>query len=356
MNQAIVLEAIRREKTIPFAELCTQLQLSDDEMRLIVDKLVARNLVQVQDDVCHFYETGHLVIGIDIGGTKIYSAISTLGGNVVYEQTIRNHNTKSEATYTLLTNLIDTLQENAPPDIPILGIGIGAPGAVIQPAGVVKLAPNIQWWDFPLKDRLSQQYDYPIIIENDVNLATLGEYGFGTETRTENMVLFSIGTGVGAGLILHGELYRGSKGIAGEVGYMLPSIQFLGHQYDDLGALEGIVSGSGIRERAQNSQLQNPNISAEETFLAAQAGEKWAQQLVDETIDHLALCIANICVILDPDLIVFSGGVSNSTDTLIPSITERLTGTIPRIPTLRVSSLGTKATIFGTIVGVLQDT
>ena len=218
------------------------------------------------------------------------------------------------------------------------------------------MAPNIQWWDFPLKERLSQQYDYPIIVENDVNLATLGEYGFSTDTRTENMVLFSIGTGIGAGLIIDRRLYRGSQGIAGEVGYMLPSIQFLGNQYDNLGALESIVSGSGIRDRAQKSQLLNPNISAEETFLAAQAGEKWAQQLVDETIDHLALCIANISVILDPDIIVFSGGVSNSTDTLIPSITERLTGAIPRIPTLRVSLLGTKATILGTIVGVLQDT
>ena len=90
-------------------------------MRPIVDNLVMTKLVQVQDDVCQFDETGHLVIGIDIGGTKIYGAISTLGGNVVYEQTIRNHNTKGEETYTLLTNLIDTLQENAPADDPHSG-------------------------------------------------------------------------------------------------------------------------------------------------------------------------------------------------------------------------------------------
>jgi glucokinase len=244
----------------------------------------------------------------------------------------------------------------------LLGIAVGAPGVTHIRSGQVEWAPSLDWRDFPLKQRLADHFQLPVAIDNDVNLAVLGEQWFGAGRGVNNLLLLAIGTGMGAGLIIDGVIYRGHNEAAGEVGYFLPDIGALGKRYEQFGAMENIVSGTGIAERAKrvingsHSDTELQALTASDVFEAAREGEAWATNIVDETADYLSMVVADIATLLDPELVILSGGVSNSMDMLIPPILRRLEGVIQHVPRLEVSALGSKATVMGAISLILHLT
>jgi glucokinase len=311
-----------------------------------------RHLLSYNKDACS-------VIGIDLGGTKFYGALANIGGEIIHEVSLEHHDTTGERSLELVVSMIGELLEHGQDGQLMRGIAIGAPGITRNQEGIVEWAPSLDWRDFPLKQRLEAQFHLPTFVDNDVNLAVLGEHWFGSGRGVQNMMLISIGTGVGAGLIIDGALYRGHSKASGEVGYIVPDIHALGKTYEGFGALETIISGTGISERAGQHQEglgAAPAPGAEEVFDAARAGESWALEIVEETIDYLALGIANINTLLDLELIVLSGGVARQSDLLIDGIQARIKGVIPRIPQIRVSQLGRRATVMGAIVLVVHAT
>jgi predicted NBD/HSP70 family sugar kinase len=239
---------------------------------------------------------------------------------------------------------------------------VGVPGVTLHQEGVVKWANSLNWRDFPLKKRLSERYSLPITVDNDVNLAALGELWFGAGQNCQNMITITIGWGIGAGIIIDGSLYRGSREASGEIGDMLPGREFLGRSFNDFGALESVASGKGIAEQAREilkdrrTPQELENLTAEDVFDAARLGQKWAIHLIDKTIDYLAIMVANLSVYFDPDLIVIGGGVSRSADLLIEPILNRIQGTIPTLPRLEASNLGLRASVMGAITHVLHNT
>ncbi len=333
---------------------------------LIADKLVIpTGAMQASGggrrrEMLQFHDSGYVVIGVDLGGTKMYGAVTTLGGDILYEKNIAAHGSSGEAAYKRLVDLLDALIGAVPPNTAIRGIGIGAPGITSHKQGIVRWAPSLNWRDFPLLDRLAGHYDYPVIVDNDVNLAALGELWFGIEETVKDMVLVTIGTGIGAGIIVDGTLYRGAWEASGEIGHFLLGRQFLGKRYDTFGALEDVASGRGIAERGRAAYSGSSNVAtnlmAEDVISAAQAGEDWAKHLLEEAVDYLTMCIANISVLLDPEIIVIGGGVAQAAEILIDPIRERMEGTIPHRPDIRLSKLGTRAAVMGTIARVLQHT
>jgi predicted NBD/HSP70 family sugar kinase len=199
-------------------------------------------------------------------------------------------------------------------------------------------------------------------VDNDVNLAALGELWFGAGQNSQNMILVFIGAGIGAGIIVDGALYRGSSEASGEIGHMIPGREFLGKSYQDFGALESVASGTGMVERARVDLRSNPgsmdldHLLAEDVFEAARQGQKWAWTIVDDAIDYLAIAIANLSVSYDPELIVLGGWVTRFADMLVDPILRRIKGTIPTLPRLMVSNLGLRATVMGAITTVLHNT
>jgi glucokinase len=195
-----------------------------------------------------------------------------------------------------------------------------------------------------------------------VNFAALGELWFGGAQNVSNMVFITIGTGIGAGIIIDGALYRGAHEASGEIGNMLPDREFLGKRYQDFGALETIASGTGIAERARRvlkgrrklDELEQ--LLAEDVFDAARQEQAWAKRLIDETVDCLAVAIANLTVTFDPEVIVLGGGVTRSSDLLVDPILRRIEGTIPTLPRLVVSSLERRAVVMGAVTNVLHNT
>lgn len=373
INQSAILEIIRRTSPLSRTQIAKMLHISLPTVMRIVDELMKDGLVLAQAEtmasggrpreLLEFNAQGQVVIGIDLGGTKMYGAVTNLGGEIQHEVNLAYHGTSGEASYVCLTELIQELIDKAQIDgRKIRGIGVGAPGITLFPQGIVTWAPSLNWRDFPLKARLSEQFGLAVTVENDVNLAALGEAWFGAAQHTQNMALIAIGTGIGAGLIIDGALYRGAHQSSGEVGYFLPGRQFLGKVYDGFGALEGLASGTGIAERACEvlSEQMTPEdlvkISAEDVFAALRRGEAWTETIIAETVDYLAMGIAGVSALLDPEVIVIGGGVAGSADVLVERIQARLKGTLPVAPHLVVSTLGQRAAVLGAITQVLQYT
>ena len=369
VNRSAILEYIRLHSPTSRTAIAKALGVSMPTVKRIVDDLFKENLLvsagrteQGMGRRRHLFaynKDACSVIGIDLGGTKFYGALANIGGEIIHQVSLQHHNTTGEESLDLVAAMIDDLLAHAADDPPLRGIAVGAPGITCNQEGVIEWAPSLNWRDFPLKKRLEERFRLPTFVDNDVNLAVLGEHWFGSGRDAQNMMLVSIGTGVGAGLIIDGALYRGHSKASGEVGYLVPDVHALGKAYEGFGALESVVSGTGISERAaqrQNDGDDSPAPSSEDVFRVARAGEAWAQEVVEETIDYLALGIANINTLLDLELIVLSGGVARQSDLLIDGIYRRIKGVIPRIPRIEVSQLGRSATVMGAIVLVVHAT
>jgi len=371
INRSAVLEYLRLTKTASRTEIAEQLKISKPTAMRIIDQLMADEFVYSTGqkegqkgrsrDLLALKEKENLVIGIDLGGGHISATIANIGGEIIYEIQSAVDWASADENFETLTDIIQSiLLQPIDPSAKVLGIAIGVPGIVAKESGVVKIAPSMNWKDFPLLDQLNAIIDLPIIIENDVNLAVLGEHWFGTGIGINDLVMIAIGTGIGAGIILDGKLHRGYRASSGEIGYIVPGIQFLDHQYPGFGALEIIASGKGIGERGLrkfkelNPDEPVPIIRAVEVFQAARDGEPWATQIVAETVDYLSLAIANITVCFDPEIIILGGGVSGAADLLIEPIKNRLAGVIPRVPHIEQSNLKEKAVILGAVVRVFQ--
>ncbi|MCX6069758.1 MAG: ROK family transcriptional regulator [Chloroflexi bacterium] len=373
INRSAILETIRRDGPISQSVIAERLDISLPTVMRIVGGLKDEDLVRALIDkewsggrrrsLLEFNAESYLVLGIDLGGTKMYGALSDLGGTVLDEVIIGPHGTSGEESYDRLVNLIDRLL--ASPKAQgrrVRGIGVGVPGITLHQEGIVRWAYTLEWKDFPLKARLSDRYKLPITVDNDVNLAALGELWFGAGQNTQNMILIAIGTGIGAGIIIDGALYRGSTEASGEIGSMVPGREFLGKDFRDFGALESVASGTGIAARArevlktQAKQINPDDVTAEDVFDAARQGQAWAWGVIEETVDLLAMAIANLTVMFDPEMIILGGGVSRSADMLIEPISRRINGAVPALPRLVTSRLGLRAAAMGAITNVLHNT
>jgi glucokinase-like ROK family protein len=375
INRAAILELIRENGPISRSQIARQLNMSLPTVMRIVDDLMEEDLVRERgmtgeatigrpSSLLEFNGDAYAVVGVDLGGTKMFGTVADLSGTIQHEHYIPHQDDNSPHDYLeQLCQFIETLLDAPrPPGQRIRGIGVGAPGSTLVPEGVVTWAPSLGWRDLPLQQILSDRFDMPVFVENDVNLTALGEWGFGAGRGARNLVSIAIGTGIGAGIIIGGALYRGHNQAAGEVGYLLPGTEFLDRRYDEFGALESLASGSGIAGRArqllkkQHLPIPPEGLDAHGIFAAARAGEDWAMQVVEETVDYLSLAIASISTLLNPEVIVLGGGVARSADLLIEPIQHRLEGRVPYLPRLLASPLGRRAAAMGAIMMVLDAT
>ncbi len=371
-NRSAVLHLIRTEGPIAPSRIAHHLSMSLPTLSRVVEQLSAEDLIHVRErksgsgrrrSVLEFKGTAHAVVGIDLGGTKMYGTVADLNGTILHQvyRPWEDNGGPTHALDSLYALIEQLLAMPRPSGQRILGIGVGAPGVTLSDEGIVIWAPGLGWRELPLKTLLSDRFKLPVFIENDVNLAALGEFGFGVARGTPNMVSVAIGTGIGAGIIIEGRLYRGHHQGAGEVGYLLPGIEFLGRRYDGFGALEGLAAGNGIASRAsallaqQAHPLAQENLTAEDIFNYARQGQGWARQIVDETVDYLSHAIACISALLDPEVIVLGGGVARSADLLVEPIRRRINGAVPFVPDIVASKLGPRAVIMGAIMLALEE-
>lgn len=293
-------------------------------------------------------------IGIDVGGTNIKFGLVDPNGKIISRKRVSTKEfTSSKAN--LIKKILDTIQEiindNKLALKNIEGIGFGFPGLVDPEKGVVKVLTNIPGWkNVPIKAIVEKKFKIPTFIDNDVNMITLGEWKFGAGKACSNLVCFTLGTGVGGGLILNNELFRGEGFVAGEIGHMPLNENGPSCNCGGFGCFERYVGNSQLAENA-GKIFKMKNVQLSEIYEIACKGntraiEFW--QKVGQQIGNLLVGIVNL---LNPKLIIVGGGVGNAYSILGPEINKVIKQRAMKIPGSMVklvkASLGDDAGIIG---------
>jgi glucokinase len=277
------------------------------------------------------------IIGVDLGGTKIFAGAVSLDG--ARTSGMRSISTMPElgadGVVDRMVGLIegvvlDTMNETGATRKDFIGIGIGAPGPLDRAKGLVVVAPNLGWKDFPLRERVSSRLNLPATLDNDANCATVGEFWLGAARGARNVVGITIGTGIGGGLIFNGELYHGSSDVAGEIGHTTIDVNGRHCKCGNYGCLEAYASGPAIATRAREALAREDNasmltamvdgqldrITAELVYDAAKKGDGVANEIVRDTARYLGAGIATLLNVVNPDVVVVAGGVTRAGEAL----------------------------------------
>lgn len=299
-----------------------------------------------------------LLLAVDIGGTNLRIALADAEGKIVARAsgTTRNVRDAESVVRTIGECARQLVRDEQIPLERVAAIGAGAPGLTNAETGVVIATSYLMGWrDVPLKAMLEEELKIPASVDNDVNLAALGESCFGSGCGFPEFVFLAIGTGVGAGIILKGELFQGSAWTAGEIGYMLvPGVSEDPIALGRPGPLEDLVGGEGLRAQWQahwsHEKTGLPReMTATEIFDAAIAGDALANTLLERASRALAYAIFNITLIINAPLFVLGGSVG-----LHPALRERTQAVIDmharRLrPQLVASTLGSDAQLMGAV-------
>jgi len=261
------------------------------------------------------------VIGVDLGGTKIYTALAGSKGDILAEIKIFTQASYGpEHVIRRIVRSVEQVQLKAGIRGKVNALGIGAPGPLDPVRGIVYRAPNLGWHDIPLKKILEDKTQMPVAIDNDANLAALGEHVFGAGRGVEDMVYVTVSTGIGGGLILGGKLYYGSAFIAGEIGHMTIEPNGPKCRCGNKGCLEALASGTAMSRLAgelveQGRGLgilkiagEKNKISSEIIAMAAASGDQEALDILALAGKYLGIGLANIINLLNPALILLGGG------------------------------------------------
>ncbi|MEV8633438.1 ROK family transcriptional regulator [Streptosporangium sp. NPDC051023] len=295
------------------------------------------------------------VAGVDIGRDRIRVAVADLRGRFVGRRDGRNDARTEDDLVRRVRELAQAALAEAGLDWSSIAYAVvGSPGVYDQETGRLNLASNLPDWGGPgLWDRLRVALRTELAIENDINLAALGEHAHGEGKGRSHFALVSIGTGVGMGIVVNGELYSGARGAAGEVSY-LPVAEGTASGREELehGPTEAVTGALGVVRAARAAGLCLR--SAKEVFGAAAAGNPAALAVVEAEGRRIGSLIVAVASVLDPEVVVLAGGVGRNLDLLGDSISSRIAELGPLRPTVVASTLGDSGVLLGAVVRALS--
>ncbi|GAA0371550.1 ROK family protein [Bacillus horti] len=259
-------------------------------------------------------------IGVDLGGTNVRVALVNDQGTV-----LASHSEKTEAEkgpdYIIakIINMIDRYKKKEP----IRGIGIGAPGPLNAKKGLILNPPNLPGWDhIPLVQKLEKHFQTSVVLDNDANVAALAEAKVGSGQGYESVFYLTVSTGIGGGFVINDRIYSGAHGYAAEIGNMIIDPSGYKHANMNQGSWESLASGTAIARQALKEFGHTGGTK--EVFTLAQEGHESAVKIVHQTVDYLAMGIANIAHTIDPDVFVLGGGVMNSKTLILEPLKQKV--------------------------------
>ena len=263
-------------------------------------------------------------VGLDVGGTKAAGLLVAEGGEILSRHVAETPADDVDATMSTLFEVIERLGKESDP----VAVGIGGAGMVDFEAGVMRFAPNLAWRELPIRDMVSEHTGLPCILDNDANAACWGEYRFGAGRGYRYVLLLTVGTGIGGGIVADGVLYRGAHGFAAEVGHVIvePDGPLCG--CGNRGCLEQVASGRALDRLARDAAAQHADgliarlsgtgeVTGRHVTEAAERGDQVARQILEEVGIRLGVGIAGFVNVLDPEVVVVGGGVAEIGDPLL---------------------------------------
>lgn len=376
VNRQRLLEAVRRAGPISRADLAKATRLSPPTISALVEDLVhevgllrevgigtsrgGRPPILLQFNS----EFGYL-IGVDVGSRTMRVALADLQGKVLARHHVPTDTSGGgDAIIDQLCAGVDEVFAHARRDRrKLYSVGVGAPGMTDVNTGRVISAVNLPGWvDLPLRDLIATRLNAPVRVDNDANMAALGERWQGSARRVNDFVFLALGAGVGAGVVVGGRLHRGHHFYAGEISRMNLDYREWEADFGERGYLESRVGAAAIPEWHHARPLvqdvaepgQDRAAAVATIIAAARAGDARASAVIEELAVFIGTAVANIVAVLDPALIVFGGGLSHAGDFLIQPVRRVASRIVPNMPSLEISSLGDDAQLVGAVYSAME--
>jgi predicted NBD/HSP70 family sugar kinase len=376
LSEQDVLEAIFQHGPISRPQIAALTNLSKATVGAAVDRLTAAGMVTSSGPLhgqrgrspiaYSVRDNAGFVLGVDIGGTTIRADAADIFGTTIDHEQQPTTTQGGRAVAAQVTQMATNVAERARATHErLLAVGVSTPGVVdLASRRVTSLAYNVSpdgGLD-PLQ-ALRARFDVPVLIENNINLAALGESWHGLAHGIETFVFVSIGAGVGMGLVINGELVRGAHGAAGEIAYLPSSSDPFDERHRLHGGLEDEIGAQAIStaynarraEAAAPPQgAAQPADSAQEVFERAGTGDPIARELVDYVARRLGAAIASVVAVIDPELVVLGGGIGSNRALLAP-VRATVAQLVPLSPRIETSALAERSSLSGAIALALRE-
>lgn len=312
--------------------------------------------------------TGRLVIGVDLGGTNLRTALLDHNGRILGKSKEATHASqgRDKVVARLIENIKAIRDSGGNKGRGLIAVGVGAPGVIHAEKGIVVKSPNFPDWNkFPLRSELESALGIPVVVENDANAAALGEQWLGAGRGVRSMLFITLGTGVGGGIILDNRIWHGADGMAGEVGHitLVPDGRKCG--CGNTGCLETYASAPGIVKSywealgKSGEDTTGKEITSQEIYQAARSGDRLSIHVMREMGRYLGMGIANLINIFNPEMIVIGGGVMEAWPLFIDYAREEIRRRAFEYPAERTkivqSALGDDAGVVGAAAAALQN-
>lgn len=290
------------------------------------------------------------ILAADVGGTTIECGLFDAAGELLNAKTlITSEVILSDVAECLAEEMKRRMNEQGITMAEVCCIGLGVPGLVDTETGMVLKAPSLKWNRYPLGEKLHEILGIPVHVGNDVNTGLLGEVEKGSLQNVKHALYFMIGTSIGAGLLINGEVYAGSQFSAGEVGYMVTNKDVLTDGFTPArpgyGFLSTQTGGFGIALKYKKETGRS--VTTKQLFKLAEEGDQAARKTIDDAVRHLTTAIINAATLLNPEVILLGGGVSSELAPYLSKIDENLEKYVPVKPELRISTMQNRSVLYG---------
>lgn len=377
-NRGVLLRLIEAVGPVSRAQLARLTNLSGPSVSATVDDLLVRGLVREvgsgqstggrRPTMVEYNSALGYIVGVDLGGTNLKLAVTDMSARIMcrLEVPTQANREADGAMLSLMEAIPRVIKDVGASWDKVIAIGVGAPGVADLDRGEVSVAPAMGWNKMPLARRLMDAFGVPAYVENDVNAMAIGELVYGAGRLYKNFVFVAIGTGIGAGIVINGELYRGRDNASGEVGYIIVDSSWERGWQGEFGCWESLASAQGIvnlakrrlseaREKSELSDVPLDALTAETVCAAARQGDPLAKGVMAEVARHLANGLASMTVILNPEAVLIGGGVARAGSALFDPVVERVKVLVPYVPRILPSEFGDDAGIVGAAAIAIQQ-
>jgi N-acetylglucosamine repressor len=376
-NQRLVLRALYKGQASSRAEIAKGTRLTRPTVSQIVSELLEVGLVREDGPgessggkpptLLSFVDDAYQIIGAHVGGRRIFGTLTDLRGRIIARTAAPTVHTAEQSALEGLCRVLDDLRAQAAR--PLLGVGVSCPGLVDYQTGSVRYSTFLNWRDVPLKAQLMACYDedLPFYVDNDTNLAAFGERVFGVGEGVEDMVIVMAGSrGIGAGLILNGEIYHGITGAAGEIGHMPVANNDVPCACGRKGCLEAVATGWALLRRARELGFEFPNsifaatddLTPDDVRCAVESGDPAGLALACEAGRFLGFAVSILISTVNPQRVVIGGSVAELGtpffDSLRQTVREHTLDLLTEDTEILPASLGVEVNNLGAVAQVLQ--
>ncbi|BBH23816.1 transcriptional regulator [Paenibacillus baekrokdamisoli] len=367
-NKHLVLDVIRKHRPISRAEISKATKMSATSIGRIVNELTSEGLVKetaltstgvgrkaIKLDI---EPGGRYSIGVDIQKKRILLGVMDFSEKIVFTEQVAHTAIEAapEATIALIAQTVQQcLDARGIPRSKVTGIGVGTPGVIDYARGIVLLSATLGWKNISLAAMLLQATGFRTVIDNDLKVKILGEYLFGSAKGSDKTVLINVGTGIGASLIINGEIFRGGSNSAGELGHTTLDPNGNLCECGKRGCLQTYIEESALLSEARRIK---PITDIAQLFEAARAQEMWALEIMHRTSLYIGITINNIVCLYNPDTVIISGDLVENYGEILQLLQEHCKTVIwePFRESLKViaSELEGQAIVMGAGVLALQ--